>query len=409
MIEILPFWWDPEFDPEQRELIESKILAEFPSLLAFPHYVGSYDIYSSHWHVTPETYAYTLSDGSREEFELQYPDLRPSGELMLEVIATEDNVGHFFKVQKIVKELFLVSYVSHYYVSHDYSWSESLDEDSEIEGDYEIPDGDYWDRTGLGEEEEFERYVENQKRLAREEAIRNSEFKDVYEDAVNKRNRKVDEIGFDRTHPDIYLSLQAQLPDYKSTMSQTPSIKSGQPGTRYFLFDYVSKKDQRKLFSNISEPITTSDIGIWVAGMLKDKMHSYRNQPVAFIKPNGRILWESREERYLYGLEVISILQEFLGEHESVINKEDLIIYDSRGDSEGNIFMIRSSSKDLATSIVKTMDSKFGTKSSQLKLVLEPDSGVYKGSSEKLGINLYEKPDYDFAAEFLRVRDDLAI
>ena len=406
MIEILPFWEDPEFNPEKRELIKSKILAEFPLLMDFPHYVGSNDFYSSHWHFTPETYTYTLSDGSREEFELQYPDLRPSGELMLEVIATEDNVGHFFKVQKIVKELFLVSYVSHDYVSHDYSWSESLDEDSEIQGDYEIPDGEDWAQSAP---EESLIYYENQRRIAREEAIRNSEFKDVYEDAVNKRNRKVDEIGFDRTHPDIYLLLQAQLPDYKSTMSQTPSIESGQLFTRYFLFDHVSEKVRRKFFSNISETITTSDVGIWVAGMLKDKMHSYLN-PVAFIKPNGRILWESREKRYLYGLEVIAILQEFLGEHESVINKEklDLIIYDSRGDSEGNIFMIRSSPKNLATNIVKTMDSKFGTKSSQLKLVLEPDSGVYKGSAEKLGITLYEKPDYDFVAEFLRVRDDLA-
>lgn len=406
MIEILPFWEDPEFNPEKRELIKNKILAEFPLLMDFPHYVGSNDFYSSHWHVTPETFTYSLSDGSREEFELQYPDLRPSGELMLEVIATEDNVGHFFKVQKIVKELFLVSYVSHDYVFDDYSWSESLDEDSEIEGDYEIPDGEDWAQSAP---EESLIYYENQRRIASEEAIRNSEFKDVYEDAVNKRNRKVDEIGFDRTHPDIYLSLQAQLPDYKSTMSQTPSIKSGQLFTRYFLFDHVSEKVRRKFFSNISETITTSDVGVWVAGMLKDKMYSSLN-PVAFIKPNGRILWESREKRYLYGLEVIAILQEFLGEHESVINKEklDLIIYDGRGDSEGNIFMIRSSPKNLATNIVKTMDSKFGTKSSQLKLVLEPDSGVYKGSAEKLGITLYEKPDYDFVAEFLRVRDDLA-
>ena len=169
---------------------------------------------------------------------------------MLEVIATEDNVGHFFKVQKIVKELFLVSYVSHDYVSHDYSWSESLDEDSEIQGDYEIPDGEDWAQSAP---EESLIYYENQRRIAREEAIRNSEFKDVYEDAVNKRNRKVDEIGFDRTHPDIYLSLQAQLPDYKSTMSQTPSIKTGQPFTRYFLFDHVSKKDQSQIF--IAEPI----------------------------------------------------------------------------------------------------------------------------------------------------------
>jgi hypothetical protein len=400
MIEILPFWEDPEFDPEKRELIKSEMMGEFSLLMDFPHYVGSHDIYNSHWHFTPETYTYTLSDGSREEFELQSPDLRPSGDLILEVIATENYVKRFFNVQKIREELFLVSYVS-----VDYSWLESLNEDSEIDGDFEFH-GEDWAETAP-EESLF--YYENQKRIAREEAIRNSEFKDVYEDAVNKRNRKVDEIGFDRTHPDIYLSLQAQLPDYKSTMSQTPSIKTGQPFTRYFLFDHVSKKDQSQIF--IAEPITTSDIGIWVAGMLKDKTHSFRNQPVAFIKPNGRILWESRKERYLYGLEVISILQELLGEQDSVINKEklDLVIYDSRGDSEGNIFMIRSSSKDLATNIVKTMDSKFGIISSQLKLVLEPDSGIYKGSTEKLVINLYEKPNHDFVAEFLRVRDDLAI
>ena len=401
MIEKRPYWEDPEFDPEKRELIKSEIMAAFPLLMDFPHYVGSHHSFSFHQNFTPETYTYTFSDGSREEFELQFQDLHPSGALILETIVTESDVKHFFNVQKIGEELFLVSYVS-----VDYSWLESLDEDSEIEGDYEIPEEEDWAQTAP---EESLLFYENQRRIAREEAMRNSEFKDVYEDAVNKRNRKVDEIGFDKTHPDIYLSLQAQLPDYKSTMSQTPSIKTGQPFTRYFLFDHVSKKDQSQIF--IAEPITTSDIGIWVAGMLKDKTHSFRNQPVAFVKPNGRILWESRKERYLYGLEVISILQELLGEQDSVINKEklDLVIYDSRGDSEGNIFMIRSSSKDLATNIVKTMDSKFGTISSQLKLVLEPDSGIYKGSTEKLVINLYEKPNHDFVAEFLRVRDDLAI
>jgi hypothetical protein len=400
MIEVLPFWKDPEFDPEKRELIESKIVAEFPLLLGFPHYVGSNDFSSSHWHFTPESYTYTFSDGSREEFELQSPDLRPTGNLILKAVATENYVKRFLNVQKIGEELFLVSYAS-----VDYSWLDSLNEDSEIDGDFEFDGGD-WAETAP---EESLLYYEDQKRIRREEEIRNSEFKDVYEDAVNKRNLKVDEIGFDRTHPDIYLSLQAQLPDYKSTMSQTPSIKSGQPFTRKFLFDYVSKKDQSGIF--ISEPITNSDIGIWVAGIWNGKMHSFRNQPVAFIKPNGRILWESRKERYLYGLEIVAILQELPGEHDSVINKErsDLIFYDSRGDSEGNIFMIRSSSKDLATSIVKTIDSKFGTISSKLKLVLEPDSGVYSGSTEQLEVNLYEKPDHDFSAEFLRVRDDLAI
>ena len=60
MIEILPFWEDPEFNPEKRELIKNKTLAEFPLLMDFPHYVGSNDFYSSHWHFTPETYTYTL-------------------------------------------------------------------------------------------------------------------------------------------------------------------------------------------------------------------------------------------------------------------------------------------------------------------------------------------------------------
>ena len=403
MIEVLPFWKDPEFDPEKRELIESKIVAEFPLLLGFPHYVGSHDLYHSYWHFSPESYTYTFSDGSREEFELQSPDLRPTGDLILEAVATENGVKRFLNVKKIGKELFLVSYAS-----VDYSWLESPHEDSEIDGDFEFngEDGEDWAETAP---EDSLLYYENQKRIRREEDIRNSEFKDVYEDAVNKRNLKVDEIAFDRTHPDIYLSLKAQLPDYRSTMSQTPSIKSGQPFTRNFLFDCVTKKDQSGIF--ISEPITNSDIGIWLAGFLNGKMHSFRNQPVAFIKPNGRILWASREERYLYGLEIIAILQEFLGEHDSVINKEksDLIFYDSRGDSEGNIFIIRSSSKNLVTSIAKTINSKFGNIASKLNLVLESDSGIYKGSNENLEISLYGKPDPDFASEFMRVRDDLAI
>jgi hypothetical protein len=110
-------------------------------------------------------------------------------------------------------------------------------------------------------------------------------------------------------------------------------------------------------------------------------------------------------------LEILAILQELCGENEGVINHEklDLVIYDPRGTSEGNIFIVRASPKDLATSIAKTINSMFGNIASKLNLVLEPDSGIYKGSNENLEISLYGKPDPDFASEFMRVRDDLAI
>jgi hypothetical protein len=110
-------------------------------------------------------------------------------------------------------------------------------------------------------------------------------------------------------------------------------------------------------------------------------------------------------------LEILAILQELIGENESAVNREklDLVIYEPRGPSEGNIFIVRASSKDLATSIAKTINSKFGSPASKLNLVLEPDSGIYKGSNENLEISLYGKPDPHFASEFMRVRDDLAI
>ena len=200
-----------------------------------------------------------------------------------------------------------------------------------------------------------------------------------------------------------------QLPDYKSAMSQAPSYKSGQLFTRHFLFDYVPKKDLPRVL--LGEPLTTSDIGIWQAGIVNGKPHSFRNQPIAYIKPDGRILWESREDRYYFALEILAILQELLGDNESAINHEklDLVIYEPRGTSEGNIFIVRASSKDLAKSVAKTINSKFGNLSSKLNLLLEPDSGIYKGSDKSIEINLYEKPDPHFALEFRRVRDDLAI
>jgi len=144
MIEVLPFWKDPEFDPEKRKLIESKIVAEFPLLLGFPHYVGSHDLYHSYWHFSTESYTYTFSDGSREEFELQSPDLRPAGDLILEAVATENGFKRFLNVKKIGEELFLVSYAS-----VDYSWLESPHEDSEIDGDFEFngEDGEDWAET----------------------------------------------------------------------------------------------------------------------------------------------------------------------------------------------------------------------------------------------------------------------
>ncbi len=400
MIEKRPYWQEPSFDPEKKVLIEDEILTEFPSLIEHVHYVGSHHNFSFQENLTPQIYTYIFSDGSREEFELEFQDTHPSGDKVLEASTTEGYLKNFLGVHKIKEELFLVSYIP-----MDFSYLASEDEDSEFEGDSEFDGGD-WAETAA--DESFF-YYENQKRIKREEEISNSEFRDVYEDAVKRRNLKVDEISFDRTHPEIYLSLQEQLPDYKSAMSQAPSYKSGQPFTRHFLFDYVPKKDLPRVI--LGEPLTTSDIGIWQAGIVNEKVHSFRNQPIAYIKPDGRILWESREDRYFFTLEILAILQELIGENESAINHEklDLVIYEPRGTSEGNIFIVRASSKDLATSIAKTINSKFGNTASKLNLVLEPHSGIYKGSNENLDICLYGKPDPHFASEFMRVRDDLAI
>jgi len=400
MIEKRPYWQEPGFDTDKKGLIENEILAEFPSLIEYPHYVGSHHSFRLQENLIPQTYTYIFSDRSIEEFELEFQDTHPSGDLVLEVSTTEGHLKNFLNVQQIEKELFLVSYVS-----RDYSYLASGNKDSDFEGDFEI-DGEDWAETAA-DQSAF--YYEEKRQREQAEELRNSEFRDVYEDAVKKRNLKVDEIAFDRTHPEIYLSLQVHLPDYKSAMSQAPSYKSGQLFTRYFLFDFVPKKNLPRVL--MGEPLTTSDIGIWQAGILKEKVHSLRNQPIAYIKPDGRILWESREDRYYFTLEILAILQELFGKNEGVINHEklDLVIYDPRGTSEGNIFIVRASPKDLATSIAKTINSKFGNIASKLNLVLEPDSGIYKGSNENLEISLYGKPDPDFASEFMRVRDDLAI
>jgi hypothetical protein len=400
MIEKRPYWQEPGFDTDKKGLIENEILAEFPSLIEYPHYVGSHLSSSFQENLTPQTYTYIFSDGSREEFELEFQDTHPSGELVLKASTTEGYLKNYLDVQRIREALFLVSYVS-----MDFSYLASGDEDSELEGDFEI-DGEDWS-ADAADESFF--YYEDQKRIKKEEEIKNSKFKDVYENAVKNRNLKVDEIGFERTHPEIYLSLRQQLPDYKSAMSQAPSYKSGQLFTRHFLFDYVPMKDLPRVI--LGEPLTTSDICIWQAGMVNEKVHSFRNQPIAYIKPDGRILWESREDRYIFSLEILAILQELIGENESAVNREklDLVIYEPRGTSEGNIFIVRASSKDLATSIAKTINAKFGSPASKLNLVLELDLGIYKGSNENLEINLYGKPDPQFVSEFMRVRDDLAI
>jgi len=401
MIEKRPYWLEPGFDAEKKELIESEILAEFPFLVDYPHYVGSDHSFSFQENLTPQTYTYIFSDGSREEFELEFQDTHPSGNLVLEASITDGYLKNFLSVQKISEELFLVSYVP-----RDYSYLASGNEDSEVDEDSEIEYGEDWSDTAA-DESAF--YYENKRQREQAEEYRNSEFKDVYDEAVKNRNLKVDEIGFERTHPEIYLSLQVQLPDYKSAMSHAPSYKSGKLFTRYFLFDHVPKKDLPRVI--LGEPLTTSDIGIWQAGIVNGKPHSYRNQPIAYIKPDGRVLWESREDRYCFALEILAILQELFGENESAINHEklDLVIHEPRGISEGNVFIVRASSKDLATSIAKTINSKFGKMPSKLNLALEPDSGIYKGSSENLEISLYGKPDPHFASEFMRVRDDLAI
>jgi hypothetical protein len=400
MIEKRPYWQEPGFDAEKKGLIESEILAGFPFLIDYPHYVGSQYSFSFQENLTPQTYTYIFSDGSREDFELEFQDTHPSGDLVLEASTTEGYLKNFLNVQKIREELFLVSYVS-----RDYSYLASGDEDSELEGDSEFDGGDRAETAA--DQSAF--FYEDKRQREQAEELKNSEFRDVYEDAVKKRNLKVDEIAFDRTHPEIYLSLQVQLPDYKSAMSQAPSYKSGQLFTRHFLFDHVPKKDLPRVL--LGEPLATTDIGIWQAGMVNGKVHSFRNQPIAYIKPNGRILWESREDRYYFSLEILAILQELSGAREGVINHEkpDLVIYDPRGISEGNIFIVHASSKDLARGIAMTIKSKFGNLSTKLNLVLEPDSGIQKGSDKNIEVNLYGKQDPDFASEFLRVRDDLAI
>jgi hypothetical protein len=400
MIEKRPYWQEPSFDPEKKVLIENEILVGFPSLIEYAHYVGSHQNFSLQENLTPQIYTYIFSDKSREEFELEFQDMHPSGDLVLEATTTEGYLKNFLSVHKIKEEIFLASYIP-----MDFSYLASEDEDSEFEGDFEI-DGEDWSADAA--DESFFHY-ENQERIRKEEAIRNSEFKDVYEDAVKKRNLKVDEIAFARTHPEIYLTLRTQLPVYKSTLSQVPSYKSGRLLTRHFLIDHVPEKTFPRIL--LGEALTTSDIGIWQAGMLNGKLHAFRNQPIAYIKPDGRILWESREDRYFFTLEILAILQELYGENESAINHEklDLVIYEPRGTSEGNIFIVRASSKDLAASIAKTINAKFGSLASKLNLVLEPDLGIYKGSNENLEINLYGKPDPQFASEFMRVRDDLAI
>ncbi len=401
MIEKFPFWESPNLELEKKELIKSELLAKFPLLMDFPNYSGSQYIFSFQENLAPETYTYTFSDGSTESFELQFRDTHPSGDVLLELFTTENYFKRDFCVQKLKDKLFLVSYVT-----KDFSYLQGDDEDSEIDANSDIEYGEDWAETAA-DSSAF--YYENKRQSDQAEEYRSSEFKDVFDEAVKKRNLKVDEIAFDRTTPEIYLSIRQQLPDYKSTLSQTPSYKSGQLLTRHFLFDYVQKKDLPRVL--LGEPLTISDIGIWLAGIVNGKPHSFRNQPIAYIKPNGRILWNSSEDRSIFSLEILAILQEIVGENKSVINKQelDLIVYDSKSNSEGNVFILRASSKDLARSIAKTINTHFGSLPPKFDLTLEPDLQVYKGSNEKIEINLYDKPDRDFASEFLRVRDDLAI
>ena len=401
MKEKFPFWESPDLELDKKELIKSELLAKFPLLMDFPNYTGSHYVFSFQENLAPDTYTYTFSDGSTESFELQFQDTHPSGDVLLELVTTENYFKRYFCVQKLMDELFLVSYVP-----KDFSYLQGNDEDSEIDENSDIEFGEDWAETAA-DSSAF--YYENERQIEQAEEYRSSEFKDVYDEAVKNRNLKVDEIAFDRTTPEIYLSIYQHLPDYKSTLSQTPSFKSGELSTRHFLFDRVSKKDLPRTI--LGEPITTHDIGIWQAGRFKDKILPSRSQPVAYIKPNGRILWNSSEDRSIFSLEILAILQELVGENKSVVNKEELnlIIYDSRGNSEGNVFIIRASSKDLARSIVKTINTHFGSLSPNFDLTLEPDLQVHRGSNEKLEINLYDKPDRDFASEFLRVRDELAI
>jgi hypothetical protein len=389
VIEKRPYWQEPSIEAQESKLVEEGKVAKFSPLTELPIAFCSWG-YDSPLDAAPVFCTYQFSDGTSERFLLSYYRDSPHGQLMLKLTITDPNdeeCSNNFTLQKVRADCFVLS---HHY--------------SEPEFRHNPDDEDDWEynaiRAGV---ETFGASFSSNENFAREDAINNSPFKDLYLKAVASRNTLVGELMFDRTFTKVFQHLTEQLPLYVKSTSYAPSYKTGKTFERYFFLDNPTDREitRGSIYFGPEYDIAKEDIVIFQAGLHNGKNLSFRNQPVARIQSNGEITWQSFENKQIFSLEVRDFLQELMGDKSEVVNRDineaammngplftadvakqlvesqGSIIYDKNSDQVGDLLIIKAEPEVLATNLVTMLRSNFGLTQQGIQPVTHPNLPDY--------------------------------
>lgn len=410
MIEKLPYWKNPTFASKERELAQNRLKEKFAFFLNFPHYFGS--LYAFSWleNETPIEYFYTFSDGSRHVFELSHQDIHPQGNLVLEVTIKKEDNQHILKIHNLRNDIFMIE---HEVI--EVMLVEEIEQEFDSEFHFSPEEGEDW---ALSAPEESLFYYEQKKKFEQEMKIQKSEFRDEYLNSLIERNQKVDELRLDKLNLEIVERIFNEVPFYTTSLSQTPSLKTGQKFAQHFLIDKVSDKDLSRL-SNTSvtssgitvfSGVKVSDIGIWRSHILNGVNGSYRNQPIVFIQSDGVFLWNTREDFYDFSLQIVDALTKLYGSSgDSLFTVEnELVAYDSKHQSEGDLILVRIPSNKLVEGALNLLNSLVPNLFLGASGNWNKQSGVISYEGENCKIQIYEQADLIFTSALLGAFDDLA-
>jgi hypothetical protein len=413
VIEKRPYWQDPSIEAQESKLVEEGKVAKFSPLTELPIAFSSWG-YDTPMDAAPVFCTYQFSDGTSEKFLLSYYRNSPDGQLMLKLMVTDPNdeeCSNNFSLLKVKSDCYVLT---HHYAEPEFRSNPEDEDDWEYNAI----------RAGV---ETFGASFTSNENFAREDAINNSPFKDLYLKAVATRNALVGELMFDRTFSEVFRNLTKLLPLYVKSTTYAPSYKTGKTFERYFFLDNPTDREitRGSIYFGPEYDIAKEDIVIFQAGLHNGKNLSFRNQPVARIQRNGEITWQSFESKQIFSLEVRDFLQELMGDKSEVVNREineaammngplftadvakqlvqaqGSIIYDKNSDYGGDLLIIKAEPEVLATNFVAMLRSNFGFTQQGIQPVTHPNLPDYY-SDCNFKFELFADVDLIFTKSFYK-------
>ena len=413
MIQKRPYWQDPSIEAEESKLIEEGKFGKFLPLTQLPIAFSSWG-YDTPMDAAPVFGTYQFSDGTSEEFLLSHYRDSPDGQLMLKLTITDQNddeCSDYFTLRKVKSDCYVLT---HHYAEPEFRSNPEDEDDWEYNAI----------RAGV---ETFGASFTSNENFAREDAINNSPFKDLYLKDVATRNALAGELMFDRTFSEVFHKVTKQLPLYVKSKSYAPSYKTGETFERYYLLDNPTDREIKggSLYFGTEHNISKEDIVIFRAGLHNGKNLSFRNQPVARIQSNGEIDWQSYEDKQTFSLEVRDFLQGLMGDKSEVVNREineaammngplftadvakqlveaqGSIIYDKNSDYGGDLLIIKAEPEVLATNFVAMLRSNFGFTQQVIQPVTHPNLPDYYSDCD-FKFELFADVDFIFTKSFYK-------